>query len=103
MNTQTVLQDLNNKDDTGADLDALDVEEWVANSGFTLAFARDLIASAAKEYAWFKNPYQGRRLAEWIVENRDALTGSTLIATIDQLHDDIYGPKPDATTPEDDW
>ena len=91
VNEQTILQDLGNQDDTDADLRSLDVDDWIENHGFTLSSARALIASAAKEYSWFKNPYQGRRLAEWIVENHDALAGSTLIARIDQLYGDIYG------------
>ncbi len=103
VNQQTVLQDLHNQDSSGADLSTLDVDEWVADCGFTLVAARDLIASAAKEYAWFKNPYQGRRLAEWIVENHDALAGSTLITVIDQLYDDIFGAESEETPPEVDW
>ncbi|TPG33789.1 ATP-dependent nuclease [Mycolicibacterium hodleri] len=103
VNEQTVLQDLANRDESGAELSALDVDDWIANADFSLVSARALIASAAKEYSWFKNPYQGRRLAEWIIENRDALAGSTLIVRIDELHDDIYGAESAPTPPDPDW
>lgn len=100
---RTVLQDLANQDESGTELSSLDVDDWIDNHGFTLAAARALIAYAAKEYSWFKNPYQGRRLAEWIIENHDALAGSTLITQIDQLHNDIYGASAAATPLELDW
>lgn len=103
VNQQTVLQDLRNQDSTGADLSNIDVDEWIADSGATLETARDLIASAAKEYSWFKNPYQGRRLAEWIVDNHSALAGSTLITVIDQLYEDVFGTEPEEIPPAVDW
>ncbi|AGB22281.1 hypothetical protein Mycsm_01904 [Mycobacterium sp. JS623] len=103
MNQQTVLQDLHNQDSSGANLDTLDVSEWITGHGFTLVTARALIASAAKEYAWFKNPYQGRRLAEWIAGNHDVLAGSTLITVIDQLYEDVFGAESEETRPEVDW
>lgn len=103
VNQQTVLQDLHNQDSSGAEISALDVAEWIADHGFTLETARSLIASAAKKYSWFKNPYQGRRLAEWIVENHEALAGSTLIAVVDQLYEDVFGAESEETPPEVDW
>ncbi|WP_165695002.1 ATP-dependent nuclease [Mycobacteroides abscessus] len=91
VDVHTVLQDLNNVDTTGSSLTNLDVTDWLGSHGLTIEQARELVAAAAKEYSWFKNPYQGRRLAAWILENRDALDGSTLITVLDQLHQDIYG------------
>jgi len=97
VNEQTVLQDLRNQDGSGADLDTLDVGAWIADYGYTLDVARALIASAAKKYSWFKSPYQGRRLASWIVDNRDTLAGSTLITVIDGLHGDVFGAASEET------
>ncbi|RYH67851.1 MAG: AAA family ATPase [Alcaligenaceae bacterium] len=91
---RTVLHDLNNKLTSGAVLIDLDVDTWVADHEMTIEECRALIASAASEYSWFKNPDQGRNLAAWVLDHELDLDGSEFWAKITEVKAAMYPREP---------
>lgn len=101
IDARTILQDLRNADTARYPPSTLDVDTWIEDEGFTLEESRALIAAAAKQYSWFKNPYQGKRLATWITTNCGALADTELMRVISQVRVDIYGDESLRTLDED--
>lgn len=94
VNEATVLQDLNNKVPNSVVLADLDVDTWIADHELSLKECRALIAGAASEYSWFKNPDQGRNLATWVLDHEIDLDSSEFWAKIMEVKAAMYPHEP---------
>ena len=89
-NEASVLFDLNNIYQTEPKLQTLDVQNWIDDHNLSIVECRSLIATAAREYSWFKNPDQGKRLAEWVLDHEAELDGSVFWQVVSDLKTAIY-------------